>query len=125
MAGALLALALLAASVPVGLPISSFARECVDPEVFSKNAERDDDKTIHILGFIPCSRPGGSQFDACYWVDDIPILAMALDQINLEPNLLPGYRLVLDAVKSGVRRSNSASIVFMCMRVRVRAHIFL
>ena len=112
MAGVLLALTLLAASLPVGLPLSSFASECAD----IATTEREGYKEIHVLGFIPCSQNGNvsgcpvqpdllesSTFDVCCWVNDIPILAMTLDQINSDPTLLPGYRLVLDYVKSEVR----------------------
>ena len=103
MARALLALTLLAASLPVGLPLSSFASECGGGTIVRSESYKE----IHILGFIPCSQPKsnvteGSIFDLCDWVDDIPILAMTLDQINSDPTLLQGYRLVLDNVKSGV-----------------------
>ena len=107
-----LAATVLAASFPAGLTFSSFASKCNDTI-----AERNESlKEIRILGFIPCTQKENvsccpnrtSQFEdsdleVCCWVDDIPILAMALDQINSHPTLLPGYRLVLDAVKSNVR----------------------
>ena len=121
MAGALLALTVLVASLPVGLPLSSssFANECN-----VTITERAGYKEIHILGFIPCSRPKsnvteGSIFDLCDWADDIPILAMTLDQINSDPTLLPGYRLVLDNVKSGVSRTT------IHVPVRVSVHVVL
>ena len=118
MAHLLLVCMVLAASLPVGLPFSSFASECCDNGDEGAIAERQALKEIRILGFIPCAQPkgnvsgcpnrapqfeGSSDFEVCCWVDDIPILAMALDQINSHPTLLPGYRLVLDAVKSEVR----------------------
>ena len=119
MAHALLVFTVLAASLPVGLPLSSFASECGDFDADGAVAEPESEalKEIRILGFIPCSQPKdnvsgcpdrppqveGNDFEVCCWVDDIPILAMALDQINSDPTLLTGYRLVLDAVKSGVR----------------------
>lgn len=103
MARALLLITLLAASLPVGLPLSPFARECGDIVDEGAVAEKKSYKDIHIMAFIPCTQPNGKQFDLCYWADDIPILAMALDQINSDPYLLPGYQLVLDIVKSGVR----------------------
>ena len=113
--GVLLVLTVLAASFPAGLTFSSFASECCDiPGDAMEWIESL--KEIRILGFIPCTQKENvsccpsrtSQFEdsdleVCCWVDHIPILAMALDQINSEPTLLPGYRLVLDAVKSDVR----------------------
>ena len=119
MARALLALTLLAASLPVGLPLSSFASECGGGMI----VRNESYKEIHVLGFIPCSQNGNvsgcpvqpdllesSTFDLCCWVKDIPILAMTLDQINSDPTLLPGYRLVLDYVKSGVSRTFLVSL---------------
>ena len=114
----LLVFTVLAVSFPAGSALSSFASECC--EMCSDGAvaaEEESLKEIRILGFIPCSQPRGnvsgcpdrpprsedSDLEVCCWVDDIPILAMALDQINSHPTLLPGYRLVLDAVKSDVR----------------------
>ena len=121
MAGALLALTVLVASLPVGLPLSSssFANECN-----VTITERAGYKEIHILGFIPCSQPKSnvtedSIFDLCDWAEDIPILAMTLDQINSDPTLLPGYRLVLDNVKSGVSRTT------IYVPVRVSVHVVL
>ena len=114
----LLLCTLLTASLPVGSPraLSPFASECSDIGADRAIAEREALKEIRVLGFIPCSQPKGNvsgcpnrppqlegnDFEVCCWVDDIPILAMSLDQINSDPTLLPGYRLVLDAVKSEV-----------------------
>ena len=118
MAPLLLMCMVLAASLPVGLPFSSFASECCDNVDKGAIVKRQALKEIRILGFIPCTQPkgnvsgcpsrapqfeGSSDLEVCCWVDDIPILAMALDQINSDPTLLPGYRLVLDAVRSKVR----------------------
>ena len=119
MARALLLCMVLLASVPAGAPrLSSFASECGDNGDEGAIAERQALKEIRILGFIPCAQPkenvsgcpnrapqfeGSSDFEVCCWVDDIPILAMALDQINSDSTLLSGYRLVLDAVRSEVR----------------------
>ena len=119
MARVLMVVTVLAASLPVGSPLifSSFASNCSDIGANGTIAEREALKEIRVLGFIPCSQPKGnvsgcpnrppqlegSDFEVCCWVDDIPILAMSLDQINSDPTLLPGYRLVLDAVKSEVR----------------------
>ena len=126
MARALLALSVLL-TPGIGLSLSRFASEC---NVKSEEMDREGYK-IHILAFIPCSRPKGNvtegnvsssvcpdqtasvreeDFDLCDWVDDIPILAMTLDQINSDPTLLPGYRLVLDNVKSGVSRTLLVSL---------------
>ena len=119
MARALLLCMVLLASFPAGAPrLSSFASECGDNGGKGAIVERQALKEIRILGFIPCAQPkgnvsgcpnrapqfeGSSDFEVCCWVDDIPILAMTLDQINSDPTLLPGYRLVLDAVRSEVR----------------------
>ena len=119
MARALLLCVVLLASFPAGAPrLSSFVSECCDNGGEGAIVERQALKEIRILGFIPCTQPkgnvsgcpsrtpqfeGSSDLEVCCWVDDIPILAMALDQINSDPTLLPGYRLVLDAVRSEVR----------------------
>ena len=118
MAALLLVFMVFTANLPVGLNLNSFASECRNPGEGGAIAERQALKEIRILGFIPCAQPtgnvsgcpdrapqfeGSSDFEVCCWVDDIPILAMALDQINSDPTLLPGYRLVLDAVRSEVR----------------------
>lgn len=102
-ARALLPIVVLVASFPVGLPLSPFAEECGDTVDEDTMAEMKSYKKIHVMTFIPCSQPNDNNFDLCYWADNIPILAMSLDQINSDPNLLPGYQLVLDVVKSKVR----------------------
>ena len=125
----LLVFTLLAASLPVGSPLSSFASECSDIGANGTIAEREALKEIRVLGFIPCSQPEenvsgcpnrppqleGSDFEVCCWVDDIPILAMSLDQINSDPTLLPGYRLVLDAVKSEVSLEDCSPSLCSCV----------
>ena len=113
----LLVFSVLAASLPsmASSTFSSFASECGDMSDPGVMAEVESLKEIRIFGFIPCTHKGNvsgcpnrppqfedSDLEVCCWVNDIPILAMALDQINSDPTLLPGYRLVLDAVKSGV-----------------------
>ena len=119
----LLVCTVLAASFPAGFTFSSFASECREMFTDGAVAEVESLKEIRILGFIPCSQPRenvsgcpnrpprseDNDLEVCCWVDDIPILAMALDQINSHPTLLPGYRLVLDAVKSDVRAVSELS----------------
>jgi len=61
---------------------------------------------IHIIGFFPCTHNNdtrGIRVDNCDGIDRIPIMKLALEEINERCDLLPGYRLVVDYANSGVR----------------------
>ena len=60
---------------------------------------------IHILGFFPCTDPNdtrGIPVDNCDGIERIPIMKLALEEINERCDLLPGYRLVVDYANSDV-----------------------
>ena len=60
---------------------------------------------IHIIGFFPCTDPNDTKVipvDNCDGIERIPVMKLALEEIN-ESNLLPGYRLVVDYANSNVR----------------------
>ena len=66
-----------------------------------KNGSTD----IHIIGFFPCTHSNdtrGIPVDNCDGIDRIPIMKLALEEINERCDLLPGYRLVVDYANSGV-----------------------
>ena len=61
---------------------------------------------IHIIGFFPCTDPNdgrGIPVDNCDGIERIPIMRLALKEINERCDLLPGYRLVVDYANSNVR----------------------
>ena len=61
---------------------------------------------IHIIGFFPCTNPNdirGIPVDNCDEIERIPIMKLALEEINERCDLLPGYRLVVDYANSAVR----------------------
>ena len=66
----------------------------------------DDESTeIHIIGFFPCTNPNdtrGIPVDNCDGIERIPIMKLALEEINERCDLLPGYRLVVDYANSAV-----------------------
>ena len=60
---------------------------------------------IHIIGFFPCAASNdtrGIRADNCDGIDRIPIMKLALEEINERCDLLPGYRLVVDYANSAV-----------------------
>ena len=60
---------------------------------------------IHIIGFFPCTDPNDTRsipVDNCDGIDRIPIMKLALEEINGRCDLLPGYRLVVDYANSAV-----------------------
>ena len=61
---------------------------------------------IHIIGFFPCTDPNdtrGIPVDNCDGIERIPIMRLALEEINERCDLLPGYQLVVDYANSAVR----------------------
>ena len=65
----------------------------------------DNITDIHIIGFFPCTDPNdtrGIPVDNCDGVEGIPIMKLALEEINERCDLLPGYRLVVDYANSAV-----------------------
>ena len=63
---------------------------------------------IHIIGFFPCTDPNdtrGIPVDNCDGIERIPIMRLALEEINGRCDLLPGYRLVVDYANSAVSGS--------------------
>ena len=71
-----------------------------------RSCERNESRTdIHIIGFFPCTNSNdtrGIPVDNCDDIDRIPIMKLALEEINERCDLLPGYRLVVDYVNSAV-----------------------
>ena len=73
------------------------------PFCMRRNAESLTD--IHIIGFFPCTASNdtrGIRVDNCDGIDRIPIMKLALEEINERCDLLPGYRLVVDYANSAV-----------------------
>ena len=63
---------------------------------------------IHIIGFFPCTDRNdtrGIKVDNCDGIEEIPIMRLALEEINGRCDLLPGYRLVVDYANSAVSGS--------------------
>ena len=72
---------------------------------FSDPCRRNESIDIHIIGFFPCTHSNdtrGIRVDNCDGIDRIPIMKLALEEINERCDLLPGYRLVVDYANSGV-----------------------
>jgi len=66
---------------------------------------RNESIDIHIIGFFPCTDPNdrrGIPVDNCDGIERIPIMKLALEEINERCDLLPGYRLVVDYANSAV-----------------------
>ena len=78
----------------------------VDSCEVNDNGSGDDNITdIHIIGFFPCTDPNdtrGIPVDNCDGIERIPIMRLALEEINGRCDLLPGYRLVVDYANSAV-----------------------
>ena len=72
----------------------------------STDDRRDSESAdIHIIGFFPCTDPNdtrGIPVDNCDGIERIPIMRLALEEINGRCDLLPGYRLVVDYANSAV-----------------------
>jgi len=63
------------------------------------------DYDLHVIGYFPCVHVNdtrGIPVDNCDGIDRIPIMKLALEEINERCDLLPGYRLVVDYANSGV-----------------------
>jgi len=59
---------------------------------------------LHIIGFFPCTNPEdkrGIPVDNCDGIE-LPIMKLALEEINERCDLLPGYRLIVDYANSAV-----------------------
>ena len=66
---------------------------------------RNESIDIHIIGFFPCTDPNDTRripVDNCDGIERIPIMKLALEEINERCDLLPGYRLVVDYANSAV-----------------------
>ena len=81
---------------------------------------------IHIIGFFPCSTDPndtrGIPVDNCDGIERIPIMKLALEEINERCDLLPGYRLVVDYANSAVSNysySVTIATVLLCMIMHV------
>ena len=69
---------------------------------------RKDSTDIHIIGFFPCTDPNDARsipVDNCDGIERIPIMKLALEEINERCDLLPGYRLVVDYANCAVSHS--------------------
>ena len=79
---------------------------CVDSLATRLGASCGRNTDIHIIGFFPCTNPNdarGIPVDNCDGIDRIPIMKLALEEINERSDLLPGYQLVVDYANSAVR----------------------
>ena len=66
---------------------------------------RNRSTDIHIIGFFPCTDPNdtrGIPVDNCDGIERIPIMKLALEEINERCDLLPGYRLIVNYANSAV-----------------------
>ena len=76
-----------------------------DPCDISTGSGYNNSTEIHIIGFFPCTDPNdtrGIPVDNCDGIERIPIMKLALEEINERCDLLPGYRLVVDYANSAV-----------------------
>ena len=76
-----------------------------DCEMNASGSGYDNITDIHIIGFFPCTDPNdtrGIPVDNCDGIERIPIMKLALEEINERCDLLPGYRLVVDYANSAV-----------------------
>ena len=91
----------------------------------SRLGNNTNDIDIHIIGFFPCTDPNdtrGIPVDNCDGIERIPIMRLALEEINGRCDLLPGYRLVVDYANSAV--SNKVTYVFkvvLCLAVCINS----
>lgn len=61
---------------------------------------------VHIIGFFPCTDRNDMKVipvDNCDGIERIPVMNLALEEINERSDLLPGYRIVVDYANSDVR----------------------
>ena len=75
---------------------------------------RNRSTEIHIIGFFPCTDPNDTReipVDNCDGIERIPVMKLALEEINERCDLLPGYRLVINYANSAV---SYASITSQC-----------
>ena len=82
---------------------SMFALSCGTNNISGSGYDNITD--IHIIGFFPCTDPNdtrGIPVDNCDGIERIPIMKLALEEINERCDLLPGYRLVVDYANSAV-----------------------
>ena len=66
---------------------------------------RNHSTEIHIIGFFPCTNPNDKReipVDNCDGIERIPIMKLALEEINERCDLLPGYQLVVNYANSAV-----------------------
>jgi len=66
---------------------------------------RNESTDIHIIGFFPCTAKNDTRkvpVDNCDGIDRIPIVELALEEINGMYNLMQGYQLVVDYANSAV-----------------------
>ena len=85
----------------LGFALSSALSDARSDDICRRNASTD----IHIIGFFPCTDPNdtrGIPVDNCDGIERIPIMKLALEEINERCDLLPGYRLVVDYANSAV-----------------------
>ena len=71
----------------------------------SHQCGRNESTDIHVIGFFPCTDKNDTRkvpADNCDGIDRIPIMELALEEINGMCDLLPGYRLVVDYANSAV-----------------------
>ncbi|XP_065916318.1 gamma-aminobutyric acid type B receptor subunit 1-like isoform X2 [Dysidea avara] len=76
----------------------------IDTSGTNESCGRNESTDIHIIGFFPCTASNdtrGIRVDNCDGIDRIPIMKLALEEINERCDLLPGYRLVVDYANSG------------------------
>ena len=75
----------------------------------------DNVTDIHIIGFFPCTDPNdtrGIPVDNCDGIERIPIMKLALEEINERCDLLPGYRLFVDYANSAVSGYKNVLIMY-------------
>ena len=63
---------------------------------------------VHIIGFFPCTDRKDMKVipvDNCDGIERIPVMNLALEEINERSDLLPGYRIVVDYANSDVRNN--------------------
>ena len=82
----------------------------IDCYLFCQSCQNAANLTdIHIIGFFPCTDPNdtrGIPVDNCDGIERIPIMKLALEEINERCDLLPGYRLVVAYANSAVSQTH-------------------
>jgi len=90
---------------------------CVDCRATRLGTACGRNTDIHIIGFFPCTHSNdtrGFRVDNCDGIDRIPIMKLALEEINARCDLLRGYRLVVDYANSAV---SNIFCILDCIRV--------